>query len=116
MGTTEEDKMRRMIPIAVLILFAAALFAETLKVEEHLSKPTQEIKQLHATNLNKGQELYNLKKFKDSLPYLDRAIFFSDILIKQAQLRKRAQDALEEARQWVDSAGKIMKKNEANRP
>ena len=108
--------MKKIAAIAILLLFTFTLAAENLKEEEYISKPTSELKQLHATNLTKGKELYNLKKFKESLPYLDKAIFFSNVLIKQAKLRKRAQDLLKEARQWVDSAGKTVKENDQNRP
>ena len=108
--------MKRMAAIVILLIFTCTLAAESLKEEEYLTKPTKELKQLHNTNLVKGKELYNLKKFKESLPYLDKAIFFSNVLIKQAKLRKKAQDLLKEAKKWVDSAGQTVKENEKNRP
>jgi hypothetical protein len=99
--------------ILSLLLLAALCWAQEDKLSEdvYLLKPVAELKQLHETNLTKGRELYDLKKYKESLPYLDKAIFFSNVMIKQARLRKQAQDALDEAKRWVNDAGKVVKPN-----
>ena len=104
--------MKKMLILSLLLL-TALCWADDDKLSEEtwLLKPVEELKQHHETNLTKGRELYDLKKYKESLPYLDKAIFFSNVIIKQARLRKQAQDALDEAKRWVNDAGKVVKPN-----
>ena len=104
--------MKKILILAILLLATASLSADDqLSMDEFIKKPTGEIKQLHSTNLTKGQELYNLKQYKESLPYLDKAIFFSNVLIKQAEMRKKAEDLLKEAKKWVKDAGTLVDQN-----
>lgn len=80
--------------------------AGLMKMEEYLGRPQKEIQQLLSDNQTKGEELYKVGQYKDSLPWLDRGLFFSKVLIKQAELRKQAIDLLEEAKNEVNKAKK----------
>jgi len=77
-----------------------------MKMEDYLGRPQKEVQQLMTDNQTKGEELYNVGQYRESLPWLDRGIFFSRVLIKQAELRKRAIDLLNEAQREVDEAKK----------
>ena len=82
-----------------------------LNADDFLGRPQKEIQQLLTDNQNKGKELYDLKQYKESLPWLDRGLFFSQVLIRQAKLRQEARERLAEARRLVEEAGKIAKTN-----
>jgi len=77
-----------------------------MKIEDYLGRPQKEVQQLMTDNQTKGEELYKVGEYKESLPWLDRGLFFSQVLIKQAELRKRAIDLLNEAKKEVDEAKK----------
>ena len=82
-----------------------------MKMEDYLGRPQKEVQQLLTDNQTKGEELYKVGQYKESLPWLDRGIFFSQVLIKQAELRKRAIDLLNEAQREVDEAKKRLESN-----
>lgn len=99
------------IALPVAAQTAVAENGGQLNIEDYLGRPQKEVQQLLADNQNKGKELYDLQQFKESLPWLDRGLFFSQVLIKQAKLRQEAREKLAEAKRIVDEAGKVVGKN-----
>lgn len=77
-----------------------------MKIEEYLGRPQSEIQQLLKEDRTKAEELYNAGQYKESLPWFDRSLFFSRVLIKQAELRKQALALLTKAKDEVGGAKK----------
>ena len=104
--------MKKLLAVlGILIVLAAPVLAgeEKLDKAKYMKYSQDELKRLHKINFDKGVELYKLKQYKLSIPYSNKAIFFSNILIKQAKLRQRAINLLKEARKWVGEAKKEIK-------
>lgn len=102
--------MRILIALVLAAVVTAPLAAQPLVMKDWLGRAPADIIREHDENLAKGQELYDLKRYKESIPYLDKAIFLSQVLIEQARLAKEARELLEQARQAVGKAGKIIEK------
>jgi hypothetical protein len=87
------------------LLFPCALGAAVsvnggiLKVEEYINRPQSEIQSMAQENEKKGQELFDLGQFRESIPWFERSSFFSKVLIEQAKRADQGQQAQAQLRE-----------------
>ncbi|MCK5268578.1 MAG: hypothetical protein KAR07_10430 [Spirochaetes bacterium] len=93
----------KVLSLILFFIFFPVSFnmAEIIDQNKYTDLPQIVLKRLHKEAFSKGEELYRLKNYKESLPYLDKAIVLSKIIIQNAMLGTKALRLLREARYLI---------------